>query len=151
MKDLLFYIFAFAIGAGAIVQGAINAQLKTSLSTSSLFAAFVSVLVSTLFLGVLLLFNWSMMPNGNSIQTTSVYKWTGGIIGAIFVVGIVIVGPKIGMANTFGWIVAGQMCVSLLLDHFGSLGLPENQISWPKVIGAMMIIGGVVLIGQAKK
>lgn len=151
MKDSIYFISAFLIGGGAILQSALNAQLKTSLSTTPLIAAFASVLVSTIFLGIIILVNQQVMPTSNALSTTSAYKWTGGIIGALFVLGIVFVAPKIGLANTFGFVVAGQMIISLTLDHYGALGMKESPISITKIIAAMLIIVGVVLLGQARK
>ena len=47
---------------------------------------------------------------------------------------------------TFSLIVAGQMIVTLVLDHFGFLGLDQRPVSLPRVLGVLLIIGGVVLI-----
>ncbi|MNP55794.1 hypothetical protein D3C76_1504640 [compost metagenome] len=42
--------------------------------------------------------------------------------------------------------LAGQVVASLLLDHFGWFGLVERQVTMPRVLGALLLIGGVVLI-----
>uniref|UniRef100_UPI0019D0043D DMT family transporter n=1 Tax=Pseudomonas viridiflava TaxID=33069 RepID=UPI0019D0043D len=42
--------------------------------------------------------------------------------------------------------MAGQILASLLLDHFGLFGLIERQLTTPRVLGALLLIGGVVLI-----
>ena len=52
----------------------------------------------------------------------SLYKWTGGIIGAVYVCCVIILAPKIGAANTLGLVVGGQMVLAIILDHFGLLG-----------------------------
>ena len=38
------------------------------------------------------------------------------------------------------------MVASLLLDHFGWFGLMERQVTLPKVLGVVLLMGGVVLI-----
>lgn len=42
--------------------------------------------------------------------------------------------------------MAGQILASLVLDHFGLFGLVERQLTTPRVLGALLLIGGVALI-----
>jgi transporter family-2 protein len=54
--------------------------------------------------------------------------------------------PKLGAATFIALLVAGQMLASVTLDHFGWLGLAQREIDLPRVIGVLLLIGGVVLI-----
>ncbi|MDF5208441.1 DMT family transporter, partial [Vibrio parahaemolyticus] len=72
--------------------------------------------------------------------------WIGGLIGAFFVASTVALVPKLGVAMTFSLVIAGQMIVTLIIDHFGILGVPVREVSIPRIIGMLMIIAGVVLI-----
>jgi len=47
---------------------------------------------------------------------------------------------------TFSLIIAGQMMVALVLDHFGFLGLEQRPVTIPRILGILLITGGVVLI-----
>jgi transporter family-2 protein len=38
------------------------------------------------------------------------------------------------------------MLIALVLDHFGFLGIPERGISWPRLLGVLLIAAGIVLI-----
>ena len=49
-------------------------------------------------------------------------------------------------AMTFGLVVAGQMLVSLAFDHFGLLGVEEKPVNIPRILGALLVAAGVVLI-----
>jgi transporter family-2 protein len=42
--------------------------------------------------------------------------------------------------------VAGQVVASLVLDHFGLFGLVERQMTLPRVVGAVLLLAGVMLI-----
>ena len=72
--------------------------------------------------------------------------WLAGILGAFYVAVVIILAPKLGTALTFVLIVAGQMVVSLILDHFGMLGLPIKQINWQRMVGVALLIAGVLMI-----
>ena len=74
------------------------------------------------------------------------YIWLGGLLGAIFVGYITWVNQKQGMALTFALVVSGQIFISLAIDHFGLLGSAIRTITLEKVIGAALIIAGLVLI-----
>jgi transporter family-2 protein len=54
--------------------------------------------------------------------------------------------PRLGAAIVIGLIVAGQMIGSLVFDHFGLLGVPVHSMSVSRLLGAMLLILGVVLI-----
>jgi transporter family-2 protein len=54
--------------------------------------------------------------------------------------------PRLGVALTFSLIVAGQMLITLVLDHFGFLGVPVKEVSLMRILGVILITGGVVLI-----
>jgi transporter family-2 protein len=43
-------------------------------------------------------------------------------------------------------IIAGQMSASLFLDHFGWLGFQVHPVSGLKMLGVVLLLGGVVLI-----
>jgi transporter family-2 protein len=88
------------------------------------------------------------IPLGNLplARNAPLVAWIGGILGAIFVASTIILVPRIGVALTFSLIIAGQMLVTLIIDHFGWLGVPEKPINLFRVTGAALITIGVILI-----
>ena len=79
-------------------------------------------------------------------KTVSPVVWIAGILGAFYVAAVIILAPRLGVALTFVLVVAGQMAVSLLVDHYGLLGLPVKQINWQRLVGVLLLIGGVLMI-----
>lgn len=79
-------------------------------------------------------------------QTGPWYLWLGGCLGAIFVGYITWINQEQGVALTFALVVSGQIFISLLIDHYGLLGSAVRAITLEKVIGALLIIAGIVLI-----
>jgi transporter family-2 protein len=43
-------------------------------------------------------------------------------------------------------LIAGQMAVSLVMDHYGLLGVAPQPISLWRILGAVLLFVGVVLI-----
>lgn len=126
-------------------QAAINNKLAIDVN-SPILAAFISFVVGTIALFIYILATGIPLGNLMSAKNAPVIAWTGGILGAIFVASAVILVPRLGVALTFSLIIAGQMLVTLVIDHFGFLGVPVKEISTIRVLGATLITIGVVLI-----
>jgi transporter family-2 protein len=45
--------------------------------------------------------------------------------------------------------VAGQMSMALVLDHFGILGVPVHTTSPGRLLGALLVVAGVILLRRA--
>jgi transporter family-2 protein len=54
--------------------------------------------------------------------------------------------PRIGLASLITIGIAGQVAMALILDHFGALGLPREPINLGRVLGAVRVLAGVVLV-----
>jgi transporter family-2 protein len=143
---MTYLAFAFAIGLMIPVQAAVNNQLKGFVGSSTLLAAFISFTVGTLALAVVATVN--RQPWGSLANLTKVEWWhlTGGLLGALFVFGTTLLAPRIGLAKMTALIVAGQVVISLILDHNGWLGLAVREITPTRLIGAALVVGGVFLV-----
>jgi transporter family-2 protein len=58
----------------------------------------------------------------------------------------IILTPRLGAANTVSSILAGQIFASILLDHFGLLNLPVHAVTLPKIVGAVLVMIGVIVV-----
>jgi transporter family-2 protein len=75
--------------------------------------------------------------------------WWGlltGIAGACGVLLSIYLIEELGPDRYFVAGVAGQVVVSIALAHFAWLGVEENALNWQKVVGALLSIGGVLLV-----
>ncbi|WP_299243356.1 DMT family transporter [uncultured Aquimarina sp.] len=143
--QFIFIILAILAGAVLPLQAGLNVQLGKSVH-QPIFAAFASFLIGTVGLLIYLLILKFDFSSISSTKTVSLVVWVAGILGAFYVAAVIILAPKLGTALTFVLVVAGQMAVSLVFDHYGLLGLPVKQINWQKLMGIAFIIGGVLLI-----
>ncbi|GJM62352.1 DMT family transporter [Persicobacter diffluens] len=145
--NFIYYIVAVLIGAAAAVQVGVNSSLKIS-TGSPILASFANFSVGWLAIFVLLMIQQKGQV-GEIIQSYSgleKWKFTGGLLGSFFVTSLVIVTPKIGMTSTLTLVIAGQLVLALILDHFGWLGMQQQPISWMKILGIGIMVLGVWII-----
>jgi len=57
-----------------------------------------------------------------------------------------VLAPRLGAATLVAAVVAGQMIASLLLDQYGLLGFPTHPMNGLRVLGAALVIVGVILV-----
>jgi len=132
-------------GLSFVMQQIVNTHLKSGLA-SPLWAAFVSYAGGTLLVALLLLATQEGLPSRQAIAGTSWPSWLGGAFGLVYVLASIALLPRVGAATSIALIVAGEMLTSLTFDHFGLLGLTKHPIGTIRVLGAMMLLAGVVLI-----
>src|SRR6476661_8869165 len=140
------YIFTLFIGAILPVQAVLNTQLGKQ-TGGPLVSSLLSFLVGLICLFIInLVANYTAFSNMKLLSVSPWYVWMGGLLGAIYVSCIIFVNQQQGVALTFALVVAGQIFISLLIDHFGLLGSFVRPVSIPKIIGALLIVAGLVLI-----
>jgi bacterial/archaeal transporter family-2 protein len=141
----LFLLLALIAGAMIPTQAALNGRMAEAVG-SSILAALISFVVGTASLIVYVLA--VSMPLGSLADARSAPAWTwlAGVLGAFFVAAATILVPRLGVALSFSLIVAGQMGITLILDHFGLLGMEQRPISLARFVGVLLVVAGVVLI-----
>lgn len=136
-----------AIAAGAVlpIQAALNGKMGKAVG-DPVYAALISFVIGSIGLLAYVIAtktDLSTFPEARNVHWS---VWLAGLLGAFYVACVIILAPKLGVALTFGLVVAGQLGVSLCLDHFGLMGIPVHSINWQRVLGIVLIIGGVILI-----
>lgn len=126
-------------------QAAINHKLAETVE-SPILSAFISFAVGTAALFLYILATGIPLTNLALAKNAPLTAWTGGLLGAFFVAATVTVVAKLDVALTFSLIIAGQMLVTLVIDHFGLLGVEVKEINLPRLLGVTLITIGVILI-----
>ena len=142
------FIFAFIAGAVLILQSSINAQLLNFFE-SPIHATTVSFIAGTIALLFVCLFVKSPLPDIGELTQIKLWQLSGGAIGAIYVLSIISLLPKLVTANLFSLIIAGQMIMSLIFDHFGFFGMPTHPVNTARVAGTFLLITSVYIIQKA--
>lgn len=146
---ILFYLLPIFAGIAITVQSGINSQLRASIQ-HPVMAAFISFLVGTVVLALLLLFSKETLPELGQYSSVKWYQYTGGLLGAFVVTITLIAVSQIGAANMFILIIAGQLTTAVVMDHFGVLGVKENPINLQKLIGILLVVCGAYIVNRAR-
>lgn len=138
-------LIVVAAGISVAFQQILNANLRTELG-SPWWAGFVSYLVGMIVMLLVAMLAPGPRPSLSAINGSSWISWTGGFFGAVFIGIAIIMVPRLGAATVLALIVVGQMVGSIAFDHFGLLGLPQQPANLARLLGAGMLVLGVVLI-----
>jgi transporter family-2 protein len=140
-----YYILAFVAGMALTIQVGVNSTLRRGLG-SPVMATFVSFVVGTIGLALFLLLSRASLANRAALASIPAWAWFGGLVGAFYVATTVIVGPRLGSATLLALVVLGQLLAALVIDHYGWIGFPQHPISTLRILGAILLFGGVLLI-----
>lgn len=77
------------------------------------------------------------------------YLFLGGIFGVMLTLVNVITIGSIGVALTTALAVFGQLVFSSLVDHFGLFGLTKYEFNPKKIVGLLIVFGGLVIMTMA--
>jgi transporter family-2 protein len=138
-------VLALGAGMSVVVQQVLNASLRASLGSAA-WAAFISYLVGSLTLLLVLLATREPWVSSDAIAKSSIWSWTGGVFGTIYIVVAILLLPHMGAATSVALLVTGQMLGSLVFDHYGLFGLAQHPVDLSRLAGAVLLIAGVVLI-----
>lgn len=141
---VLLVIFA---GGMIAVQAPTNAMLAKA-GGSPVLAALISFAVGTAALFAAWLAGGNKPPAA-SFAGLPWYAWMGGLYGATYVAVAAYAAPKIGLASLITIGIAGQIAMALWLDHIGALGLPREPVSLGRLLGAALVVVGVVLVRRS--
>jgi transporter family-2 protein len=132
------------VGALLALQAGVNTQLRVALGDPGL-AALVSFLVGTLVLALLALAQRPGLPDAATLARVPWWAWGGGALGAIYVATVTIIAPRLGAASLTILVVAGQLAMSLVLDHFGLVGFARRPLDPGRAAGVALVLAGALL------
>ena len=140
-------ILAAALGIGARLAGqvGVNASLGKHLGQPVL-AALASFSIGTLALFIYTLVLRLPWPAPSSVTGFPWWVWLGGLMGAVYVTASVILAPRLGVAVFTALVVAGQLVAALVMDHYGWLGMEVLPVTPGRLVGALLLAAGVVLM-----
>ena len=145
MIDFLLGAWIALMGSGISLQPLLNAQVAVR-AGHPIYGALISVFVSTCLMLVLVVAGRLPAPQVRELLAGPWWMWIGGAIGALYVLAALIATPRLGAATTVAIFITGQLIASILVDHFGLLGVPPRPIDLSRIVGVGLLLGGVALI-----
>jgi len=150
VKDLASYVLflsAIIVGVSLASQAGVNAQLRSALA-SPIQAAFLSFLIGTVVLGVILLLQKDRWLSATEALSIPWWAWLGGFLGAFNIAVSIYLAPKLGAVALAISVVCGQVIASIFYDQYGLLGYPKLEITPSRVIGAVFLVLGVIMVAK---
>ncbi len=138
---------ALAIGALIPIQTAANSRLRVSVGNqpvvSALLSFSVALLLSILATAVLV---GNPLPQFAPGTHAPWWIWLGGFMGAVFVLGNILLFPKLGAVQTVVLPILGQVIMGLTIDYFGLFHSPQQSVSLLRVLGAAVVLVGIAVV-----
>ncbi|MFZ5988543.1 MAG: DMT family transporter, partial [Bacillota bacterium] len=136
-------------GAALTVQVGVNEKLRSHIKSpvlTSLVSFTVGLIGLVIVYIIAVLYKNQTVPTISNIRQTSWWMWLGGLLGAFYIFTTIVSLPKIGTANMLSLIVAGQIILAVVFDHFGILGNTLHAITPMRAVGIVLLIAGVYII-----
>ncbi len=142
MESIIFIIIIGLIGGFAV-----GVQSPLASMISQRIGVFESVFIVHLGGGLVALVPLLYYGGGKLAQWRSLpwYTLVAGGFGVIVIAAISYIIPRAGVAVSVTTIVAGQLLVGTILDHFGALGAMEKPLDATRIFGLVVVLVGVWL------
>ena len=135
---------ALTAGLAGSIQVAVMGRFGDRVGSFEALAA--NLVFSTLIATILLLvLRQSLAGFGDALHSPWWYWVGGGGMGVVVVLTITVVTPRLGTAATIGLLIAGQLAMGVLIDRYGWFGVEQVPISWPRLLGVLLLAVGALL------
>jgi transporter family-2 protein len=138
---MLAVMAGFAMAVQPAANGTLAQRCEHPLQASMI--SFGTGFVALCLVAVVLRIGW---PVPSKFWGLAPWAWSGGLLGTYMVTVSLLAAPKLGAANWIALVVAGQVGLSLVLDHFGWLGFNPQPLTWSRFVGACCLAAGVFLV-----
>ena len=130
-------------GLGGAVQAAVMGRFGERIGVAEAFA-FATLLTAAIGAAVLLLARRDLSGYVEGARSP-LWMWSAALMSALIVFGTTLAAPRIGTTATISIIVAGNLIMAAAIDQFGWFGLDQIALSWPRVLGVLLLGAGAAL------
>ena len=146
MNSQLIFYYALAVMVGML--GGIHIPMNGGLGAklgSPWVATFVFYGIAFLLIGVFNLIKWEA-DAWAALPSAPRWYLLAGVISVVVVGTSTYLIPRIGAVNLFVVVLAMQMQARMIISHFGWLESPVSEISLYKLLGAVFLMVGALLV-----
>lgn len=143
MSSAVYISTAFTMGAIYSIYLPMNSALSRYIGSP--IAANITFFSIALTTTVLLFLVRGQYEPLFKLTSAPLYLFIPGFLSAFIILGMTFLIPILGPRKTFILTIAGQVLTAMLIGHFGVFNLPKDPISIQKIIGAFLLLAGVVV------
>jgi transporter family-2 protein len=111
-----------------------------------LLAALTNTTVASLVLLVAVIVLRVPLPHVSGLVSAPWWAWTGGCLGAFFVLSSLVLAPKLGAAAFVSTTIVGTMVASLAIDHYGIIAYRAQPVTLMRFMGGVFVVTGMIMI-----
>lgn len=134
---------AFTGGLVAL-QAPINSILGKSIGTFQ--TVFLSFAIGSIAMACIAALTKGGMGQLVGVRDVSLLYLTGGLLGAAYVGSVLVTVRYLGLGAVTAATIAAQLAVSVVVDHFGLLGVEKQPITALRVAGVVLLGLGTYLV-----
>lgn len=143
---MFFLLITLAMGLLMPFQTAANSRLRGAVGPAYV-STLVSFSVSTLaLLLVSLLAGIPIVPSSQMLAATPWWSWFVGLVAVVTITIAIHLFKEIGQLQAMIIPMFSQLIFSLLIDHFGWFGSRVILLAGNRIIGALLLIVGIVMV-----
>jgi bacterial/archaeal transporter family-2 protein len=136
-------------GALQTCGAAINGKLYKHMLNPWLAAAVSFAIITIFFVAAFLIMPKQPLPTTKDLASMPWWAVIGGLVGAVQAYAGLTLVNKIGAGTFVGLTVTSALIMSLVIDHFGWLGVDPHPITVWKGLGGVLLICGIALIATS--
>jgi transporter family-2 protein len=134
---------AFTGGLVAL-QAPINSMLGRAVGTWQ--AAFVSFAIGTVALALIAALAKGGLEQIAEVRRVSWIYLSGGLLGAAYITSVLVTVRSLGAGGVVAATIAGQLAVSVVVDHLGILGVAKQPVTAARIAGVALLAAGTYLV-----
>ena len=139
---------AAVAGLAGAVQAAVMGELGERVGIVPALA--FSALVSLTLAAVLLLVVDTSLAGIRAVVREPVWLWSGGALSLFIILAVTVGPPRIGTTATIGLVIVGNLFMAAIVDQFGLFGLERIPVTWPRLLGLVLLVAGAALLLERK-
>jgi transporter family-2 protein len=137
-------VLTAATGGLVALQAPINGGLGRVIGTWQ--AAFFSFAIGTVALALIAALAKGGLGQIAEVRGVGWVYLTGGLLGAAYITSVIVTVGSLGAGGVVAATIAGQLAISVVVDHFGLLGVERQPITAARVAGIALLVAGTFLV-----
>jgi len=146
---LLAAVVAVVGGVLLPVQTVINTRLSRAVS-STFLASFVSFLVGTVVLALVVLATRPQLPALASLGDQPWWLWTGGLCGVVFLTLNMVLMRALGASVTVVLPIVGQVIGGVVIDSLGLFDVERHPLTVARATGLVVVLIGAFVVNYVR-
>jgi len=141
---LLFAGWTLLAGAGIPLIGVLNSGVARSVGNPWGATAIMFAIAMIVALGLTLSFYGH--PTVTQLTSAPPISYAAGLLIGFYALSATVIIPRFGAASFVAFILIAQLLTSAVVDQFGLFNMPRRPIDLTRLIGLVVIVGGIAIM-----